>query len=171
MEQWLLATDKVCSVLDLRQVPDHSTLCRAYAKLPKAFLERLLESLLQKLSIQEEFICLDTTGFRETHESAYYLSRTGRRYRFWRKAAYAVGADSQMILAIGQCKGPGFDAVFLTFLRRKASRWGKKLARRRAWLCLADSGFDGGEDVAECDIIPPIRRGGSLKDPHRIARK
>ncbi|RLB05580.1 MAG: hypothetical protein DRN90_03270 [Thermoproteota archaeon] len=114
MEQWLLATDKVCSVLDLRQVPDHSTLCRAYAKLPKAFLERLLESLLQKLSIQEEFICLDTTGFRETHESAYYLSRAGRMYRFWRKAAYAVGAGSQMILA----KGPGSDSVFLAFLKR-----------------------------------------------------
>jgi len=48
----------------------HSTLCRAYATLSKALLERLLESLLQKLSIQEEFICLDTTGFRETQESA-----------------------------------------------------------------------------------------------------
>ena len=170
MEQWLLATDKVCSVLGLKHVPDHSTLCRAYARLSKAFLERLLESLLQKLSIQEELICLDTTGFRETHESAYYLSRTGRRYRFWRKAAYAVGAGSQMILAIGQAKGPGCDAVFLGLLKRRASRWGKKLARKRAWLCLADSGFDG-EDVTQGDIIPPIRRGGSLKDPQRIARK
>jgi len=75
-----------------------------------------------------------------------------------------------MIFAIDQGKGPGCDAVFLAFLRRKASRWGKKQNRRRAWLCLADSGFDG-EDVAERDTIPPIRRGGSLKDPQRIARK
>jgi len=169
-EQWLLATDKVCRALELRQVPDHSTICRAYARLTKALMERMLNRLLSLLSIQEEIICLDTTGFRESQESAYYLSRTGRRYRSWRKGAYAVGAQSQMILATGHGRGPGPDSVFLNYLKRKSSAWGKKEKGRRAWFCLADSGFDG-EGVSQLDIVPPIRRGGNIVSPDRVARR
>lgn len=169
-EEWFLASDKVCNALGLRQVPDHSTICRAYSRLTKALMERMLRRLLKLLGIQEEFICFDTTGFRESHESAYYLSRTGRRYRSWRKGAYAVGAKSQMVLATGHGRGPGSDSVFLNFLKRKSSVWGKKENGRRAWLCLADSGFDG-EGVSQLDIVPPIRRGGNIVDPARIARR
>ena len=150
-EEWLLASDKVCNALGLRQVPDHSTICRVYARLTKALMEKMLRRLLKLLGIQEEFICFDTTGFRESHESAYYLSRTGRRYRSWRKGAYAVGAKSQMVLATGHGRGPGSDSVFLNLLKRKSSVWGKKERGRRAWLCLADSGFDG-EGVSQLDI-------------------
>ncbi len=169
-EEWLLASDKVCNALGLRQVPDHSTICRAYSRLTKALMEKMLRRLLKLLGIQEEFICFDTTGFRESHESAYYLSRTGRRYRSWRKGAYAVGAKSQMVLATGHGRGPGSDSVFLNLLKRKSSVWGKKERGRRAWLCLADSGFDG-EGVSQLDIVPPIRRGGNIVDAARIARR
>ena len=169
-EEWLLASDKVCNALGLRQVPDHSTICRAYSRLKKALMEKMLRRLLKLLGIQEEFICFDTTGFRESHESAYYLSRTGRRYRSWRKGAYAVGAKSQMVLATGHGRGPGSDSVFLNLLKRKSSVWGKKERGRRAWLCLADSGFDG-EGVSQLDIVPPIRRGGNIVDAARIARR
>ena len=121
-EEWLLASDKVCSALKLKHVPDHSTICRAYSRLTKSLIDRMLNRLLKLLCIQKEFICLDTTGFRENRESAYYLSRTGRRYRSWRKGAYAVGAKSQMVLATGHGRGPGSDSVFLDFLKRKSSR-------------------------------------------------
>src|ERR1041384_3705135 len=33
MEEWLLATEKVCQVLELEHVPDHSTLSRMMKKL------------------------------------------------------------------------------------------------------------------------------------------
>ena len=35
MEEWLLATDKVCQALDLPRIPDHTTLPRTYQKLRK----------------------------------------------------------------------------------------------------------------------------------------
>jgi len=53
---------------------------------------------------------------------------------------------------------------------RKSSVWGKKERGRRAWLCLADSGFNG-EGVSQLDIVPPIRREGNIVDAARIARR
>ncbi|MCX7755948.1 MAG: transposase, partial [Anaerolineales bacterium] len=35
MEEWLLATDKVCQALGLSRIPDHTTLQRTYRKLRK----------------------------------------------------------------------------------------------------------------------------------------
>ena len=58
----------------------------------------------------------------------------------------------------------------VNFLKRKSSVWGKKERGRRAWLCLADSGFNG-EGVSQLDIVPPIRREGNIVDAARIARR
>ena len=33
LEEWLLASDKVCQVLGLNEVPDHCTFCRAFQRL------------------------------------------------------------------------------------------------------------------------------------------
>lgn len=169
MEEWLLATDKVCKELKLKRVPDHSTLCRTYRKITKAYLDKLLRRLLEMLDIEEEFICADSTGFRESNGSAYYLSRAGRKFKFWRKGVYAVGCRSQMILAFLEGKGPASDTPFLPRIKRKVSRWGRKLRGRRAWMLIADRGFDG-KMIQEGDLIPPIRRGGAISDPPRRMR-
>jgi hypothetical protein len=58
MEEWLLATNKVCQVLGLKKVPDHSTLCRAYFD-----IERMKRELLDSLEIREEIISVDSTLF------------------------------------------------------------------------------------------------------------
>jgi len=166
MEEWLLATDKVCGVLELRRVPDHSTLSRAYKRLLRMkVLGQMRRRLLDRLGIEEEAIASDATGYSTTQASAYYQSRTGRTMREFRKGAYAVGAQSQFILAWRQGRGPGNDSVFLEGLRRDARRY----ARKRRWVMLADAGFDG-QAVKDTDLIPPIRRGGNLVDPERKAR-
>lgn len=165
MEEWLLASEQICQALGLERVPDHSTLYRAFKRLTIDLLEKMYRDLLDELAVQEEVVAFDTTGYSLTQASIHYLSRSGRRYEHFIKGAYAVGIKTQFILAAGSGLGPGADTDYLEPLRRKSRRY----ARRRPWVILADSGFDA-SSVRQGDLIPPIRRGGVMKDPRRIAR-
>jgi hypothetical protein len=169
MEEFLLASEAVCRVLDLPRVPDHSTLSRTYQKLRTVDLETMKDTLLGKLGVEEEVIASDSTGFSPSQASAYYQTRSGRSLREFIKGAYAVGTQSQFILAWRAGRGPGNDAPYLSGLRRDARRYGRYVGQRRAWVMLADAGFDG-QTVQAGDLIPPIRRGGNLVDPDRKAR-
>jgi len=171
LEEWLLATDRVLEVLGLERVPDHTTLYRAYRRLGMEDWERMRRALLAKLGVEGEegVIAADSTGFRLTQASAYYQSRTGRTYKEWVKGVYAVGTQTQLILAWRTGEGPGSDAPYLSGLIREIRRYGRREGGERAWLLLADSGFDGAA-VEEGDLIPPIRRGGNLLAPKRRAR-
>ncbi len=82
---------------------------------------------------------------------------------------YAVGTGSQLILAWRQGRGPGSDAPFLNGLRREARRYGQYDGRERAWMLVADGGFDG-RGVQEGGLIPPVRRHGKWTALERQAR-
>src|SRR5919198_1086058 len=99
MEEWLLASDRVCQTLGLTQVPDHSTLCRAFHKLGVTRLRTMEQQLLAKLQLQEDLVASDSTGFRLDQASSYYQLRSGKERREWIKGAYAVGTSSQYIVA------------------------------------------------------------------------
>ena len=169
MEEWLLATDKVCQALGLKRVPDHTTLQRTYKKLRNLDFEKMKNQILEEEQIQEDVIASDSTGFSPGQASLYYQTRSGRTYQHWFKGAYAVGTDSQYILAWQAGLGPGNDAIHLKALKRGSARFGTHKKNRRTWLMLADAGFDT-QELHPLDIIPPIRRGGSLVDTERKAR-
>jgi hypothetical protein len=110
-------------------------------------------------------MALDSTGYRPSQASAYFQTRSGRRYRDWFRGAYAVGTQSQLILAALEAHGGSpNDARFLKPLKRGARPY-----LRRQWLSLADAGFDC-KAVTPRDLIPPIRRHGRLVAPERKAR-
>ncbi len=165
MEEWLLASETICRVLELEQVPDHTTFYRAFKRLKLVQLEQMYRELLDELAVQEEVIAFDTTGYSLTQASLHYLARSGARYEHFIKGAYAVGVCSQFILAAGSGIGPAADTGYLEPLRRKSRRY----ARGQPWVVLADSGFDG-QPVRPGDLIPPIRRGGVMRRPERITR-
>jgi hypothetical protein len=169
MEEWLLATDKVCKVLELTAVPDHTTLSRTFKKLRLSTLEALKADLLAQIGVEEEVVAGDSTSFRLTQASAYYQTRRGQTYRDWQKGAYVVGVRSRLILGWGSSRGSQPDFGFLAPLKRQAAPYGRKRNERRHWLFLGDAGFDA-HDVAALDIVPPIRRNGKLCDPTRKAR-
>jgi len=170
MEEWLLATDKVCKVLGLSRVPDHTTLQRTYQKLRKLDLENMKNQLLKEENIQESVIAFDSTGFSPRQASLYYQTRSGRTYTHWIKGAYAVGTESQYILSWQSGYGPGNDASHLNALKRGCARFGThSKAQRRTWRMLADAGFDT-KNLSWLDIVPPIQRHGKLVDPQRKAR-
>lgn len=173
-EEWLLMSKELRDVLELTRVPDYSTLNRMYHRFRASHLDKMNEALLSTLDhgnpVQEEAITLDSTGFRPTNASAYFQTRRGKPFRRWLKGAYAVGVSSQMILAVAHGVGPSNDAPHLSTLKRRVRKYGQRDARGRpVWVTLADSGFDSAT-IGPRDIVPPIRRGGSLKAPQRKAR-
>jgi len=169
MEEWLLATDKVCQALGLSRVPDHTTLQRTYKKLRNLDFEKMKNQILEEEQIQEDVIASDSTGFSPGQASLYYQTRSGQTYEHWFKGAYAVGAESQYILAWQAGLGPSSDVTHLNALKRGSARFGTHEKNKRTWLMLADAGFDA-QELHPLDIIPPIRRGGKLIDPERKAR-
>ena len=169
MEEWLLATDKVCQALELPRVPDHTTLQRTYKKLRNLDFEKMKNQILEEEKIEEEVIACDSTGFSPGQASLYYQTRSGRTYEYWLKGAYAVGTSSQYILAWQSGFGPSNDVAHLKPLKRSCARYGTHVNRQRTWMMLADAGFDA-QELHSLDIIPPIRRGGRLIDPERKAR-
>jgi hypothetical protein len=173
-EELLLMSKELRDVLELTSVPDYSTLNRMYHRFRASHLDKMNEALLDTLDnggpVQEDAITLDSTGFRPTSASAYFQTRRGKPFKRWLKGAYAVGISSQMILAVTHGVGPSNDAPHLSTLKRRARRYGKRDAHGRPiWVTLADSGFDSAT-IGPRDIVPPIRRGGSLKAPERKAR-
>lgn len=160
-EEWLLATDQVCEVLELSEVPDHSTLSRAFRKLHKPLLDEMNRQLLDEQELEEEAIAEDSTSFSLSQAGSYYRTRSGKTFSDWVKGGYAVGKDSQLM--VGWCAQAGRlpDFGLRKPLKRQARRYGKYVKRRRAWFFLADKGFDS-QDITDNDLIPPIRRYGKV---------
>jgi hypothetical protein len=170
MEEWLLATDKVCQALGLSRIPDHTTLQRTYKKLRKLDFERMKNQMLVEEGVQESVIASDSTGFSLGQASWYYQTRSGRTYHHWVKGAYAVGTQSQYILSWQSGYGPSNDVAHLSALKRGCARFGThRKTKQRTWLMLADAGFDA-QHLSPLDIIPPVRRHGKLVNPERKAR-
>lgn len=162
MEEWLLATDKVCQALGLLRIPDHTTLQRTFKKLRKLDFEKMKNQILEEEDIQESVIASDSTGFSPGQASLYYQTRSKRTYEHWLKGAYAVGTDSQYILSWQSGYGPSNDAAYLKALKRGCARFGTHSeTKQRTWLMLADAGFDA-KNLSPLDLIPPIRRHGKL---------
>src|ERR1700687_5981268 len=93
-EEWLKASESVCSVLELPRIPDHSTLSRTYKKLRMLDFNAMQGVLLAQLQVEEAVIAADSTGFALSQASAYYQTRSGRTFREWIKGGYAVGCTS-----------------------------------------------------------------------------
>lgn len=98
---------------------------RAFQGLHMSDFRRMEQRLLDEAAPEETLVASDATGYRPTQASPYYRTRQGSWYRDWVKGIYAVGTDSQFILAHRQGRGPGSDTAFLPGLRRDARRCGR----------------------------------------------
>lgn len=173
-EEFLLAAEAVCRELELKHVPTYSTLSRTYKKLNQADWQRMLELFLAAVNdgagVEEAYVAIDSTYFAPTQASLHYITRSGRTYQNNFKGVYAVGTQSQFILAMRSGLGTSNDAPYLACLRRSARHSGVLTAHgKRSQVVLADKGFDG-RGVIRSDIVPPIRRGGKLIAPERRAK-
>jgi hypothetical protein len=143
LEEWLLASESICAVLNLEQVPDHSTLCRAYGALSEAQQRALNAWFLKQQAVTTSVVAVDATGFSPTHASQHYVSRCGRAMTNFRKGFYVVDVERQYILGWREAEGPGgSDGQYLNGLRRQAYPYAQKVGRQYLLALLADKGFD-----------------------------
>src|SRR5262249_16344162 len=120
MEEWLLASSEVRTVLELQSVPDHSTLSRTYKKMRVSDFDKMKSLLLSELGMEgsESIIAVDSTGFDLTGASAYYQTRRGHTFRWYIKGGYSVGTRSQLVVGWRSGRGPTNDFGYLAGLRR-----------------------------------------------------
>jgi len=132
-------------------------------------LDQLQGQLLDAAQVSEEAIAGDSTSFSLSQASSHYRTRSGKTFSDWIKGGYAVGIASQLIVASSAQPGRLPDFGFLKRLKRPARRYGRHDNGRRAWFFLADKGFDA-SGIAPLDLVPPIRRYGTITAPVRHAR-
>ncbi|GIV84241.1 MAG: hypothetical protein KatS3mg052_1248 [Candidatus Roseilinea sp.] len=157
-EELLLMSQELRDVLTA--APDYSTLNRMYHRFR---VDKMNEALLRALDngglVQEDAIRLDSTLLspdpcqRLLSDPPRQAVQTPAERRVCRRRQHPDEAHGV---------GPSNDAPHLSALKRRAGRYGKReKSGHPVWVRLADSGFDSAA-IGPRDIIPPIRRGGSL---------
>jgi hypothetical protein len=170
LEEWLLASTAVCQALGLEQVPDHSTLCRAYGGLSEGQQRALNGWLLRQQQVKASCVAVDATSFTPTPASAHYVSRCGRTMTGYRKGVYLIEIETQFILGWREGPGPGgSDAQYLNSLRRQAFPYAVRRGRAYDLAVLGDKGFDGIQARAT-DFIRPRRGQHPIRRPDRQQR-
>ena len=160
IEEEFLVSDVLRKALNLKEVPDYSTICKAVKRLREEDLRKLLEESSKLLGVKLEVLAVDSTGLREDNASFYYAKRSGKKRKNWRKLTIVVDTDSQMILSANVSIGPSNDGVILREMFNDG-------LIPSCEVLLADSGYDckGNEEIA---VFRPIRRGGRYKSEDRI---
>jgi transposase len=166
LEELLMSWTDVQEELGLRAVPDHSTLCRAQNRMSNKQIHRLLHKIVElvahKISRAILFAC-DSTGFKEDVASFYYALRSKKKRKRWIKAVYLLDTHTQLCVSQLITRGPSGDARELQRLENKSAL--------ELVIEVMDRGFDGAGNFRlgiPFRIIPPIRRGGSIKGWKRI---
>jgi IS5 family transposase len=122
------------ALLNLRSVPDHSTL----VKFHKRINTEMLDSLLCKKQVTTSAI--DSTGFETTHMSYHYANvwnrQDKRKHRNYLKVSIAIDTDSQYILSQKIRLGPRNDQIdFQSVLKEVKCKF-----------VVADKGYDSREN-------------------------
>jgi hypothetical protein len=166
LEDQLMSWADIREELGLRAVPDHSTLCRAQHRLTDRQIQRLLEKVVELIATEVSrailFAC-DSTGFKEDVASFYYALRSKKKRRRWIKAVYLLETHTQQCVSQLITRGPSGDARELGRLEGKSAL--------ETMVEVMDRGFDGAGNfrlAIPFRVIPPIRRGGSIKGWRRI---
>ena len=168
LEELLLSSENMCGALGLRRVPNYSTFNRACNRVSNKNVQKLLEKILEIIFIHTRinsyvvFSC-DSTGFKEDSASFYYALRSRKKRKRWIKAFYLLDTRSQICVSQVIGRGPSGDAGGLCQLEKRSPLL--------PLIEVMDRGFDGNGNFhfgLPIRIIPPIRRGGSIKSWNRI---
>lgn len=136
-EDLLGCADRLRQALQLKEVPDHSTLQKfAERVVSPELLDRLLASLVRKLGVTSENAAMDSTGMEPTTRSAYYEMRSGGLRKQYVKLSLVILCGVLMPCVLVVSRGPCNDKrEARTLLTRAAER----IRPRRL---LADAGYD-----------------------------
>jgi hypothetical protein len=180
IEELLRDTPELAAVIDLKQIPDFTTLQKASRRLLRsAEASRLLDMTVRlgkfvgKLQAPLPQAALDGTGLESHHASAYYVRRKAKggkseqklTYQRFPKAGLLCDCKSHMILAVVPGRGPGPDILHFRQAFDQARR------RIRFASLAADAGYDAehshvyGRSRGVRTLIPPLIGRPTTKPP------
>jgi transposase len=166
LEDFLLSSGDIKRVLGLRRVPNYSTFSRVCNRVTgkeiKRILGKVLEIVISRRDVGFLFAC-DSTGFKEDVASFYYTLRSGKKRKGWIKVWYLLDTRTQALVSWVIGRGPSGDSMGLSKLEKKSPF--------RPLIEVMDRGFDGSGNIRfglPIRVIPPIRRGGSIRSLDRI---
>src|SRR5262245_1170400 len=186
IEQLLKDTPELAAAIELKVIPDHSTLQKAAGRLlPSVSAGRLLDmtirlgQLLGKVGFRVPIAAMDGTGLESHHASAYYVRRKAKgknfkqamTYKHFPKAGIVCDCKSHLILSIVPERGPGSDASHFRRAFDQAHR------RIRFVALAADAGYDGEHIHSYAGsrgvrtLIPPLIGRPTAKPPRGYWRR
>jgi len=130
--------------LGLRQVPDHSTMCRFLSRLPEASIGRALAEAARRFPRRRRRarVAVDATGLSGGALSTFFVRRLHHHrqkplpWRHWLKWLVVADLDQQLLLAQAARRGPWNDCAHLPALVGSAHQV------RPVGVVLADAEFD-----------------------------
>ena len=186
IEDLLKDTPELAAVIELKKVPDFTTLQKAAERLliaPAA--SRLLDMTVRlgkfvgKLATKAPLAAMDGTGLESRHASAYYVRRKAKggkseqklTYQRFPKAGLVSDCKSHLILAVVPQRGPGPD---ITHFRKAFDQAQRRL---RFKTLAADAGYDAehthvyGRSRGVRTLIPPLIGRPTTKPPRGYWRR
>ena len=129
----LLEITKISEMLNLKRIPDHSTLY----KFAKRVGSKLIDNFLSATPVVKQHrVAIDATGFKINRQSDYLTLRCGlsTRFRHFAKTSIAVNTKTQQVLSVVIRRGPRNDNKdFFPVLRK---------IKGRILSVIADKGYD-----------------------------
>ena len=184
MEGILLDLPDLCSAIEMRSVPDYSTLCKAEKRLlgennTRSLLQETIQQALSRKHMKEliELAAIDGSGFESRHISEHYRKRqnlTGKviPHKKHPKLSIVVDTSSHMILGLRTGRGPKPDILDYAKLLTEVKK------NTKIKCLVADAGYDAEWAHAfarkQCSIrsiIPPLIGRRSEKPPSGFYRR
>lgn len=186
IEQLLKDMPELTAAIDLKQVPDHSTLQKAAKRLLSSEMATSLldvtvrlGKLLNKVEPRGALAAMDGTGLESRHASAYYVRRKAKfkdskqsmTYQRFPKAGIVCDCKSHLILSLVPERGPGSDA------RHFQKAFDQAHCRLRFEALVADAGYDGEHHHVYArsrgvrTLIPPLIGRPTKKPPRGYWRR
>jgi IS5 family transposase len=160
------------SALQLRSIPDYTTLCRFLARLDPGDIDRALNEVVQRMPGRRRrrvTVGVDGTGLAPGAASSYFIRRIEhfgqprRSWTHWLKWLAVVDLKRQLILAQGTRQAPWNDCATLPALVSSAQR------HTPIGCVLADAEFDSERNHTFCrqqlkaDSVIPAKRRSSCR--------
>ena len=128
-----LEITKIPEMLNLKRIPDHSTLYKFAKRVGSKLIDRFL---LATPTIKQHRVAIDATGFKINRQSDYMALRFGipTRFKHFAKTSIAVNTKTQQVLGVIVRKGPRNDnRDFFPVLKK---------VKGRILSVIADKGYD-----------------------------
>ena len=133
-EEMLVNMPYLCELLELTQVPDYTTMCKAFLRLKACILLLLLYLSVGLLGFSGK-ASIDSTGFDRHHTSKHYVKRCKMRLQSM-KTTFLVDTETLTILDVHATVTRKHDTKILPPLLRRAMK------RFQVGVLCADKGYD-----------------------------